>query len=179
MTSSASVVQPVIIEVVPAPLLRRLGAILYDALLLIAVLVGATGLAMGIVAMLAGAAAIQSDGAFTGHPLFRTYILLICFIFYGGFWVHGGQTLGLRAWRLRVQRANGASLGWWQALWRFLSSGLWLVVLIVVHGALRPGIGWSLCAGLVALLLSLALRLPDRWSATELVFMRRVPKPQS
>ena len=102
MTSSASVVQPVIIEVVPAPLLRRLGAILYDALLLIAVLVGATGLAMGIVAMLAGAAAIQSDGAFTGHPLFRTYILLICFIFYGGFWVHGGQTLGLRAWRLRV-----------------------------------------------------------------------------
>ena len=29
-----------------------------------------------------------------------------------GFWTHGGQTLGLRAWHLRVVREDGAPLRW-------------------------------------------------------------------
>ncbi len=156
----------------PAPLPRRLAAIIYDGLLLAGVLVGAAGLAMGGVALVSGGGeSIKAGGALTGHPLFQTYLMLVCFLFYGGFWVHGGQTLGLRAWRLRVQRCGGGNPGWRQALRRFLSGGLWLAVLTGVHGTLQPGIGWSLLAGGSALLLLLALRLPDRCSATELVLL--------
>ena len=158
----------------PASLPRRLAAIIYDGLLLAGVLITAVGLAMGALALASGnGESIKAGGALTGHPLFRTYLLLICFLFYVGFWVHGGQTLGLRAWRLRLQRRDGGPISWRQALLRFLSGGLWLVVMIGVHQALQPGVGWSLVAGSGALLLSLALRLPDRWSETELV---RVPK---
>ncbi|HOW76876.1 MAG TPA: RDD family protein [Candidatus Competibacteraceae bacterium] len=157
-----------------AKLPRRLAAIVYDGLLLIGVLIAATGLAMGMIALVSGSGeSVKAGGSLTHNPFFQTYLLLICFFFYGGFWVHGGQTLGLRAWRLRLQRRDGGNIRWQQALLRFLSGGLWLVAMMGVHQALKPGIGWSLGVGLSALLLLLALRLPDRWAETELVV---VPK---
>ncbi len=153
-----------------AKLPRRLAAVIYDSLLLIGVLVAASGLAMGVIALVAGSGeSVKAGGALTSNPFFRTYLLLVCFLFYGGFWVSGGQTLGLRAWRLRLQQRDGRNIRWQQALLRFLSGGLWLMPMIGVHQALKPGIGWSLGIGLGGLLLLLALRLPDRWSKTELV----------
>ena len=56
------------------------------------------------------------------HPLFRSYLFIVCFSFYAWFWIHGGQTLGMRAWRLRVQRLDGKPITLWQALLRFLSA---------------------------------------------------------
>ena len=159
----------------PAWLLRRLAAVVYDGLLLVGVLIAATGLAMGVIALASGSGeSVKAGGSLTHNPFFRTYLLLVCFLFYGGFWVHGGQTLGLRAWRLRLQRRGGGNIRWQQALLRFLSGGLWLVVMMGVQQALKPGLGWSLGVGLSALVLLLALRLPDRWSETELVML---PKP--
>jgi len=55
-----------------------------------------------------------------------------------------------------------------------LSGGLWLIPMIVIHQTLKPGIGWSLGTGLGVLLVVLALRLPDRWSATEVVVLPKV-----
>jgi uncharacterized RDD family membrane protein YckC len=45
---------------------------------------------------------------------------MVVAVFFCGFWVAGGQTLGMRSWRLRVQRRDGRPIGWWQALGRFL-----------------------------------------------------------
>lgn len=92
--------------------LRRIGALLYDALLLIAIFVLA---AIPFVLL-------------TGRPqgwmrlLFQFYLLAVAFVFLGWFWVHGGQTLGLRAWRLRVTHADGGPLGWRTAALRFLAA---------------------------------------------------------
>jgi len=52
-------------------------------------------------------------------------------------WTHGGQTIGMRAWRLRVVSRGGLALRWPQALLRF---GVALVSL----GAFGIGFAWAL-----------------------------------
>ena len=93
----------------PAPLWRRLAALFYDGLLLFALL------------MLAIAAAfVLKQGAIDAQNLFfRLYLLMVAALFFCGFWVAGGETLGMRSWHIRVERRDGRPLGWWQALWRF------------------------------------------------------------
>ena len=154
---------------------RRLAAIVYDGLLLAGVLVVASGLAMGAMALVSGSGESARAGSALGaHPVFRAWLLLVCLLFYGGFWVHGGQTLGLRAWRLRLQRCGGGGISWLQAVRRFACGGLWVLPMIVVHQALQPRLGWSLGMALGSLLVWLVLRLPDRCSATELVLLPKM-----
>ena len=94
----------------PAGLFHRLVAMFYDALLLLSILLVATALAL-----------LVTKGTLHYHnPFFRTFLFLTCFWFYAWFWLHGGQTLGMRAWRLRVQRPDGRPITIWQALLRFL-----------------------------------------------------------
>jgi uncharacterized RDD family membrane protein YckC len=102
-----------------AGLLVRLAAMLYDALLLLAVLFCATAL----VVALNGGEALQGYNA-----LFTSFLFCLAFAFYAWFWIHGGQTLGMRAWRLRVQQIKNADpISWGQALLRFMVSILsWL-----------------------------------------------------
>lgn len=153
----------------PARLPRRLAAIVYDGLLLAGVLLVATALALGLAVAILGSESVRLHSPLQGNPFFSTYLLLVCFFFYGGFWTHGGQTLGMRAWRLRVQQRDGRNIGWWQALLRFLIAGLWLAPVAYLHRVLGVGIGLSLGVGFSCLVLTLALRLPDRVSETELV----------
>ncbi len=152
-----------------ASLPRRLAAIGYDSLLLCGLLFVATALAMGLVVAMIGSEAFRMHNPLPGNPFFRTWLLLVCFCFYGGFWVCGGQTLGMRAWKLRIQQRDGRGIRWQQALLRFLTAGLWLLPAIYLHQAFKVGVGLSLGAGMGGLLLLLALRLPDRVSETELV----------
>ena len=94
----------------PAGLFTRLIAMFYDSLLLLSVLLIATALAL-----------LASKGTLHYHnPFFRTFLFLICFSFYAWFWLHGGQTLGMRAWRLQLQGLDGGPVSIWQALLRFM-----------------------------------------------------------
>jgi len=90
---------------------RRLGAMVYDGILLFALLMIA---ALPIV-MVAGA-----DSSFFRSPLYTLYLYSICFIFFGWFWTRGGQTLGMRSWKIRVVRVDGQPLGLDSALMRYL-----------------------------------------------------------
>ena len=93
-----------------AGMLRRLAAMFYDTLLLLSVLLVAVALVL-----------MFSRGAFTYHnPFFRTFIFLLSFAFYTWFWLHGGQTLGMRTWRIRLQRIDGGPITLRQALLRFI-----------------------------------------------------------
>ena len=72
----------------PATLFRRLAALFYDSLLLLAVWFIATALLLPF----------TSGEAIRPHnPLLSSYLLFISFFFYGWFWIHGGQTLGMSA----------------------------------------------------------------------------------
>lgn len=107
------------IETLPSPgFPRRLAAIFYDLILLLAVLFVASFLAL----MVNGGTPVQS-----GNPFYTAYMLLVTFLFYAWFWVHGGQTLGMRAWRLRVLRDDGQPLTWGDATRRFLCALLSLL----------------------------------------------------
>ena len=94
----------------PAGLLVRLVAMFYDALLLLSALLIATAIAL----------LVTKGSLHTHNPFFRTTLFLICFSFYAWFWLHGGQTLGMRAWKLRLQNKDGRPITIWQALLRFL-----------------------------------------------------------
>jgi len=93
--------------------LRRLTAIFYDLLLLIAVLFVATALLLPL----------NGGQAFTAQQFFfPLYLLLISFLFYAWFWTHGGQTLGLRAWKTKVLTLDMKPISWKQALLRFMGA---------------------------------------------------------
>lgn len=155
-----------------ARLPRRLAAIVYDGLLLAGVLLVATALALGLAVLVIGGERAKLHSPLQGNPFFSSYLLFVCFFFFAGFWIHGGQTLGMRAWRLRVQRRDGRGIGWWRALLRFLSAGIWPIpVAAYLYRVLGVGVGPSLTAGVACLVLVLALRLPDRLSETELVVL--------
>ena len=101
----------------PSGLARRLAALCYDALLLLALLLVLTALLIGV----RGSAIPPRTWWFQG------LVVGVCVLFYTWFWTHGGQTLGMRAWRIRVDRDDGAPLRWRDALLRF--GAAWLAVL--------------------------------------------------
>ena len=86
-------------KAVNATLLRRLGAMLYDGLLVTAVLMLAT---VPFVAE-RGGETVEPDDNF----LYQLSMLVVMYLFFVFFWTRGGQTLGMRAWRLRLETGGG------------------------------------------------------------------------
>jgi len=105
MPDKANVIRPA--------LFRHLVIIIYDLLLLLSSLL----LATFIIVALNGGEAIGH-----GNPFFIAYLLLLSFAFYGWFWTHGGQTLGMRSWKVTLYSHNHQAIDWRQALLRFIVS---------------------------------------------------------
>ncbi|MEW8507828.1 MAG: RDD family protein [Candidatus Thiodiazotropha sp.] len=100
-------------------ILRRLAAILYDGLLLLALLFVATA----VITLPLG-----NPSGFT-LLIFQLFVFeIIPLLFFTGFWSRGGQTLGMRAWRLKLVRIDGRKVGWSDALKRHLAALLSLLV---------------------------------------------------
>ncbi len=145
-------------DAVNAPgLARRLAAMVYDGLLMLAVVL----LAIGLTLPLSGGEAIGlQPGA--ARTLLQVWVLGVVFAFFGGFWTHGGQTLGLKAWRMQVVGRDGGPLRWRDAALRFV----WAI----------PSIG---LAGLGLLWMVFdreRLAVHDRLSGTRLVLVPKPPK---
>lgn len=92
---------------------RRLAAIAYDIFLLLALLFVATLAVLPL-----------NDGeAFTSAQYFYpVYLLAVSFLFYAWFWTHGGQTLGMRAWKIKLLTLDRRPVGWTRAFFRFASA---------------------------------------------------------
>lgn len=91
-----------------ASLTKRLAAMVYDTLLVVSLwmLIGGIGVAL-------------NGGEAAEGPVFKSVLFLVTFFFFTGFWTSNGQTLGMQAWRLRIQTEDGYSIGWMQAMIRF------------------------------------------------------------
>lgn len=99
-------------------LMRRLAAALYDGLLLIALWMTASAVWLGF----RGGEAVAA-----GDVGFRLYLLAVAWAFLVGFWLRGGRTLGMLAWRLRLVAADGSRVSLRQASARFFAAILsWL-----------------------------------------------------
>ena len=97
-------------QATPATLARRLGAILYDSLLIIAL-----WMITVLVLVVAVGEAVSGVGL-------RLLLIAEAVGFYIFFWLRAGQTLGMLAWRLRVVTPNGADIGWQQACIRAITA---------------------------------------------------------
>ncbi len=94
----------------PCALGRRFAAIVYDSLLLFAVIF----IAAWLLLILFGEAVAASR-----NPLIYFYYIGLSLLFFGWFWTHGGQTLGMKVWRVQLVGESGGPIGWQQAAIRF------------------------------------------------------------
>ena len=98
----------------PAPtagVMRRIAAGCYDALLLGAIWMLAT---LAIVALRGG------EPVPPGQLGYQLLLLGATALFFITSWLYGGQTLGMRAWRLRVERQSGGPLDARTGIVRFI-----------------------------------------------------------
>lgn len=110
-----------------AGLFRRLGAILYDSLLLIA---------LGALATVPFVA-VYGDDMPAENALHQLTLLAVAYAFFVGFWCWRGTTLGMQAWRLRIENDDQQLPTIGQASIRF-------VVAVVSWLALGLGFLWQL-----------------------------------
>ncbi len=136
-----------------ASLWRRLVAMLYDTLIVLALL------------MLAGTLAVIVNGGHPikpGNPFFALYLVAIIFTYFAFSWIYGGQTIGMRVWRLSINTTDHEPMDLWHALLRF--------------GFAIPSLSFA-GLGLFWMLVDKEKRaLYDRWSKTMIVYN---PKPSS
>lgn len=119
---------PVLTDSVYCRLPRRLLAMLYDALVLLGLLLLATAIALPF--------GDVNKVAF--HDFwFTLWLLAVCFAYLGACWRYGGMTLGMRAWRLKLVSDDERAISWSRCLLRFL-------VGLVALGAFGLGILWAL-----------------------------------
>jgi uncharacterized RDD family membrane protein YckC len=96
----------------PAPSVRRrLASLLYEGLLLLALLLIATF-------PVAGTQGAVTSG--TPHVFFQAYLFAVAAVYFTWFWTHGGQTLPMKTWRFKVVSFDGAPLTASRALWRYV-----------------------------------------------------------
>ncbi len=99
-------------------LLRRLAVMCYDTLLLFGVLFAATILVLPL----------NRGQAFAPYDIFYSlYLLAVSFFYFGWFWTHGGQTLGMRAWGVQLVGGGADAISWRQSLLRYLAALVSLV----------------------------------------------------
>jgi uncharacterized RDD family membrane protein YckC len=150
-------------------LARRLAAMAYESLIVVAIL---------IVASLAfmGAATSRLEGP--ARQLFQAYLFLVLGLYFVWCWRRGGQTLPMKAWKLRVVRRDGAPLDTPRAVLRYVLAFLALGSSAAATAALwrEPGtaLAWlALTPGALTLLWSFAdperQFLHDRLAGTRIV----------
>jgi uncharacterized RDD family membrane protein YckC len=96
------------------------------------------------------------------HWLYRLYLSTVAGGFYLYFWVRGGQTLGMRAWRIRLVRDDGLGLSTADALRRLV----WATLTLAPAGV---GLLWMLAD-------RQRLTLYDRLSRTRPVLLGKRPQ---
>jgi uncharacterized RDD family membrane protein YckC len=118
----------------PAPLWRRLLAMIYEGLIVLALLFAGSLVYIGIVTALG----INPTGAWRlrgpGRHIYQIYLVLLLAAYFGWFW-HRGQTLAMRAWRLTLVDPEGKPPSLRLALGRFCAA-------LLLLGPAVPGLLW-------------------------------------
>src|SRR5579872_6343939 len=130
-----------------AGVLRRCAALVYDIFLLFGLLVVPLFIATAIRNPMKN---MQNGGvahdlpSIAPKPLMLMYIVSVILGFYCYFWHASGQTLGMQAWRIRVDSVKGGRASWRQCLLRaaagfcsllFAGCGYWWIWLDKQHAA--------------------------------------------
>ena len=136
-----------------AGVVRRLGAMLYDGLIVLALMFIVTALFLPFTA--GEAITPRESGAL--ERIYQAALVAVVVLFFGVFWTWRGQTIDMLAWRLRVQRPDGSALRWRDALLRLAGACVSLAALGLGYFWIwidRDRLAWH-----------------DRWSGTRVVVL--------
>lgn len=92
---------------------RRGAAFLYDCLLLVALFFIITAIAVAF-----------NHGNAIQNFAYYLLLFIIGFLFFDWFWRHGGQTLGMRAWRIKVEGIDKQTITFRQSVLRYVTGFL-------------------------------------------------------
>jgi uncharacterized RDD family membrane protein YckC len=117
-----------------AGVLKRLAAMVYDSFLAFAVLALATLIPSLLIGRNQPSVVDNEHVVHELNPMlsgigFQLYLLLVTAIFFCWFWHKNGQTLGMQAWRLKIESSTGGNPGWSQCTIRLLVACLSLACL--------------------------------------------------
>ena len=121
-----------------AGLVKRLGAYIYDLFALVAVLMVSVIVAILVVIIGSKISLINLEAYkdvadyLSQSTVFAFYIAFVTIAFYAYFWTKGGQTIGMKAWRLRIQNSDGSNISFTQSLIRMATSAFGLGNLLVL-----------------------------------------------
>lgn len=111
---------------------KRMGAYIYDLFAVAAVLMLSGIFAILIVIIGNNMGLINLDAYkdiadyLSKSTVFAGYLAMVVAGFYAYFWSKGGQTIGMKAWRLRVQNSDGSNISFTQSLIRISTSAFGL-----------------------------------------------------
>jgi uncharacterized RDD family membrane protein YckC len=111
-----------------AGIARRLASMLYEGLVVFAVL---------LIGFLLPQIVLNAFGLALAPRLLWLHVLTLLLIYFVWFWLHGGQTLPMKTWKLVLVSADGGNLRPLQAILRYLAA--WPCILV---GGI--GILWAL-----------------------------------
>lgn len=158
-------------------LARRMACFVYEGVLLFGVL------------MIAGylfSSLTQQRNAMVGRHALEGFLFLVLGIYFGWFWSHGGQTVAMKAWHVRVVTAAGGPVGQARAIARYVLAYAWfmpgLALPWLLHTRSAAGIfgwlfGWVTVYALLSLLLPGRQFLHDLIAGTRLVVVPPKPRP--
>lgn len=101
------------VALITASLLRRLASMVYDTVLVIALLLIAT---FPFVRLTGGSVTPVTSA------VLQIYLLIVCAVYFLWFWRHGGQTLAMKTWRIRLVSVEGPVPSLPRLLLRFVAA---------------------------------------------------------
>lgn len=156
---------------------RRLAAVIYDGLILVALLMLAAALATLVVELATPGLNARQPDTLRQHPAYLLWLMLWWFGYYAWCWRKGGQTVGMKAWRLKLVSRLHHEPTTWQLTVRLLTAGFLAAVLLAGYKLLEAyglkAYGQWLFALLVTLQLP-ALAVQEKLSNTA---VQLLPKP--
>ena len=99
-------------------LARRMAAFVYEGILLFGVL------------MIAGylySSLTQQRHALYGQAGLRVFLFVVLAVYFVWFWSHGGQTVAMRTWHVRLVTRGGLAVSKGRAALRYLASWIWFL----------------------------------------------------
>ena len=163
----ATTAMPAVEEPTIAKPTTRLAAIVYDGMLILALLFLVGTVLTVIGTLLTMQTGTESAQARSLPVWYQNIVMTPSFIltlvgFYGLFWRRGGQTLGMQTWRLKTVNDSGHLLTWGQSFKRIMAASLMPLIFGIIGSLIGGSRAIILTSAFLGLMFNYAFCLFNR-----------------
>ena len=163
----ATTAMPAVEEPTIAKPTTRLAAIVYDGMLILALLFLVGTVLTVIGTLLTMQTGTESAQARSLPVWYQNIVMTPSFIltlvgFYGLFWRRGGQTLGMQTWRLKTVNDSGYLLTWGQSFKRIMAASLMPLIFGIIGSLIGGSRAIILTSAFLGLMFNYAFCLFNR-----------------